>query len=177
MAFPPRQPPPYPNYHPRKSRDWEPSYFVVPMTELSDIIQTTFSRYQGGPKGNPAQGQSDQAVVLLTDMKGRIMALSAQVQSLVDQVAASKSIEASSAASLAQLVSQSADLKAQVAAAVASAGAAGMSAEDSAAIVQAATDLHDSAAALADAAPKNTAPVAPADVIAPVVDAPVAPPA
>ena len=89
------------------------------------------------------------------------MALSAQVQALVDQVTASKSIEAASALAWTGMVNQLTDLKAQLAAAVAAAGAAGMSAEDTVAITKAVTDLHDSATVLQTAVPANTTPTTP----------------
>lgn len=95
------------------------------------------------------------------------MPISASVQTLVDQVAASKSVEAASAAALVQLVSQSAALASQIADLTA-AGTA-MSAEDQAAIAQAATDLHDSAVALQSAVPANTPPATgPVETIPPV---------
>lgn len=155
----------------RKPKDWEEPYVAaVRSAELQsflvDAVNLALSSYQGGGSAN-SLGSNIAAVALLKQVKDTVMALSAQVQNLVDQVAASKSAEASSAASLAQLVTQSAALKDQVAAAVAAAGTAGMSAEDSAAIVQATTDLHDSAAALADAAPKNVEAGASAEPIAP----------
>lgn len=94
------------------------------------------------------------------------MPLSASVQTLVDQVAASKSVEAASAAALMQLVTQSKALTDQIAALTAA--GTQMSAEDQAAIAQAATDLHDSAVALQTAVPAGTEPPAQADVIPPV---------
>ncbi len=96
--------------------------------------------------------------------KDNSMALSKTVQDLVDQVAASKSLEASSAAAMTELVNQSAQLKKTVddlMAAAAAAGTPGMTAEDAAAIAQAAADLAASAVALQSAVPANTTPVAP----------------
>ena len=95
------------------------------------------------------------------NVKDIAMALSASVQRLVDQVAASASLEASSAAALTELVTQSANLSKQISDLVA-AGTA-MSAEDMAAIDKASTDLADSAAALQSAVPVSVPP-APAPV-------------
>ena len=140
----------------RKPKDWEPEFFVTPMSELSDLIGNVFSRYQGGSsKGNTAQ--SDQVVTLLNQLKGQIMALSAQVQSLVDEVAATKSIEAASATAMAGMAKQISDLQAQVAAAAANGT---ISAEDAAAIAQSVSDLKDGATALQAAVPANTDPAA-----------------
>lgn len=174
----------------RKAKYWEPPFIQVPVNYLQQIVQdvvniTMTSIQTGIPLPNPTTPSANQEVVnLLNNIKDMIMPLSAQVQTLVDQVAASKSIEASSAAAMVQMVSQSKALADQLTAAVAAAGAAGMSAADSAAIVQAATDLHDSASALATAVPASVPPpAAPAPVIppaaAPVVDpaAPAAAPA
>ncbi len=102
------------------------------------------------------------------------MALSKSVQDLVDQVAASKSLEASSAAAMTELVNQSAQLKKTVddlMAAAAAAGTPGMTADDAAAIAQAAKDLADSATALQAAVPASTPPPA-----TPVVEIPPATP-
>lgn len=97
------------------------------------------------------------------------MSLSATVQGLVDQIAASKSIEASSAAAMVQLVTQSklnADQITSLMAQVAAGNA--LSPEDAAAIAKGATDLHDSATALQAAVPANVPPPAtPALVIPP----------
>lgn len=101
------------------------------------------------------------------------MPLSSSVQNLVDQVTASKSVEAASAAALAQLVTQSKALTDQVAALTAAGSS--MSAEDQEAIAKAAQDLHDSAVALQAAVPVGTAQPDPAEVIPPA--APDAPPA
>lgn len=98
-------------------------------------------------------------------VKDITMPLSASVQNLVDQVAASKSIEAASAAALVQLVTQSKALSDQVAALTAAGQT--MSAEDAAAIAQAASDLHDSAVALQTAVPAGTDPVPPEEAIPP----------
>lgn len=113
------------------------------------------------------------------------MALSANVQVLVDQVAASTSFEASSAAAMRELVNQSAALKKTVD--EMTAAGTGMSVEDAAAISKAATDLAASAVALAAAVPAAVPPPAvpvaeipPAtpDVMPPVVASPdVTPPA
>src|SRR6266699_1519266 len=95
--------------------------------------------------------------------KDNSMALSKTVQDLVDQVAASKSLEASSAAAMTELVNQSAQLKKTVddlMAAAAAAGTPGMTAEDAAAIAQAAADLAASATALQAAVPASTPPPA-----------------
>jgi len=89
-------------------------------------------------------------------VKEMIMALSASVQRLVDEVAASKSIQASSSAAMTELVTQSANLSKQIADLVA-AGTA-MSAEDMAAIDQASTDLAEAAVALQAAIPVNVPP-------------------
>jgi hypothetical protein len=94
------------------------------------------------------------------NVKEMIMALSVSVQRLVDQVAASKSLQAASAAALTELVNQSAALSKQIADLVVSGS---MSAEDMAAIDQASTDLADAAVALQAAVPVNTPP-APAPV-------------
>lgn len=155
----------------RKPKDWEPQYIQVPIEYLQgiieDIVDTTLSSYQGGGTGTTIG--SDLAVInLLTNIKDMIMPLSASVQNLVDQVAASKSIEASSAAALVQLVTQSKALSDQVAALTAA--GTGMSAADAAAITKAATDLHDSATALQAAVPASVSPSpAPAPVIPPAV--------
>lgn len=158
------------DFNRRGRKEYEPQYVAPVRIDslqqwLRDTFNTTLNGYQGGSKSD--LGSSLAVTNLLKTIKDMLMALSAQVQTLVDQVAASKSIEASSAASLAQLVTQSKSLADQVAALTAA--GTGMSAEDAAAIAQASTDLHDSAAALAAAAPQNTAPVPPAEVIPPVV--------
>ena len=108
--------------------------------------------------------------------KDNSMALSKSVQDLVDQVAASKSLEASSAAAMTELVNQSALLKKTIDdlnAAAASAGAPGMTAEDAAAIAQAAGDLAASAVALQAAVPTGvTPPATPPVEIPPATQAP-----
>lgn len=160
----------------RKFKNWEPQYTVVPTAYLQQIVQdvvnATLSGYQGGGTANVI-GSDIAAVNLLNLIKDTIMSVDANVQALVDQVTASKSVEAASAAALAQLVTQSKDLSDKVAALTAA--GTGMSAADAALLASATKDLHDSATALAAAVPTNTAPPAPADVIPPV--APVAAPA
>lgn len=162
----------------RKFKNWEPQYTVVPTLYLQQIIQdvvnTTLSGYQGG--GSATNMGSDIAAVnLLTFIKDTIMSVDANIQSLVDQVTASKSIEAASATALAQLVTQSKELSDKVNALTAA--GTGMSAEDAALLAGATKDLHDSATALAAAVPANTTPVAsPTPVAAPVAIDP-APPA
>lgn len=182
--------------NPNKPKNWEPAYYQIADVELQQISRSLFSRYQARitaqAASNPTQAAIDQAAAdkaaadsltsggstlsitvvtnLLQTIKDMIMALSASVQTLVDQVTASKSIEASSAAALTQLAAQSKANADQIATLVASAGTAGMSAEDTAAVVQAAKDLADSAAALQTAVPANVPPVAaPVDPIPPAV--------
>jgi len=98
------------------------------------------------------------------------MALSKAVQDLVDRVAASTSLETSSAAALAELVNQSAQLHKQIDDLTAASGTLGV--DDTAAITKAAADLAASAAALQTATPANTPPPA----APPVVITPVTPP-
>lgn len=102
--------------------------------------------------------------LVIDQAKDTNMALSKTVQDLVDQVAASTSLQAASAAAMTELVRQSADLSAQVAALTA-AGTA-MSAEDAAAITKAAADLAASAVALQAAVPANV------PVVVPTADTP-----
>ena len=90
---------------------------------------------------------------LVKELKGNIMSLTAEVQALVDQVAANTSAEASAAAAEKQLATQIADLQAQIAAIV---PGAAISPEDLAAIVASTSSLKDSMTALVGAIPANT---------------------
>lgn len=157
----------------RKPKYWEPPFIQVPVAELQRVVWEVINDVLLGgsaPKGGSSTVVDNAATVsLLRQIKDMLMSLSPQVQSLVDQIAASKSIEASSAAAMVQLVSQSkansdkiTTLMAQVAA-----GSA-LSAEDAAAIAKGAADLHDSATALQAAVPASVPPPAePVPVIPP----------
>ena len=81
------------------------------------------------------------------------MAISAEVQKVIDDIAANSSIAKSSAAALGLLAQQITDLQAQIAAL--QAGGV-LSAEDKAALVQGAADLEATNTALQAATPAST---------------------
>lgn len=160
-----------------KPKDWEPQYTQVPIASLQQIIQDVVNATLSGGGVDASAVQSStggistsnvEVVLLLNNIKGMIMALTASVQALVDQVAATKSYEDASKAAMALLVTQSKALSDQVA--TLTAAGTGMSAADAAAVTQATADLHASAVALEVAVPANVAP-------APVAAAPVVDPA
>ena len=93
------------------------------------------------------------------------MAISAEVQKVLDDIAANKSVAASTAAGVQLLLTQIADLKTQIG------NATGLSAEDKAALTQGATDLESTTTALGTVIPANTQP-APAPIPAQVNPAP-----
>lgn len=78
-----------------------------------------------------------------------VMAISAEVQKVLDDIAANKSVAASTAAGVQLLLTQIADLKTQIAAIP----VGGLSAEDKAALTQGATDLESTTTALGTAIP------------------------
>ena len=78
------------------------------------------------------------------------MAISAEVQKVLDDIAANKSASASIEQGVALLQKQIADLQIQIA------SATGLSADDKTALGAAATDLESTTAALATAIPANT---------------------
>ena len=79
-----------------------------------------------------------------------VMAISPEVQKILDDIAANKSVAASTAAGVQLLLTQIADLKTQIA------NATGLSAEDKAALTQGATDLESTTTALGTAIPAGT---------------------
>lgn len=84
-----------------------------------------------------------------------------EVQQLVANVAELKSDKASSDLAWQTMVTQTTDLKAQVAALQTQAAAGGVDADDIAAIVQSANDVHDVAVGMQQAVPANTPAAAP----------------
>lgn len=145
----------------RKQRDYEPLYLKIPL----EVIRQHCIGYDEIPFSHQPT-----SITEVKELKEAIMALSAQVQTLVDQVTASTSVEAASAAALLQLVTQSKALSDQVAALMAEVAAGtSLSPADAAALTKAATDLHDSATALATAVPVGTVPNSPPTPIPPVV--------
>lgn len=79
----------------------------------------------------------------------RIIAMNAQVVAVVSQVASNVAADASASKAIAKLIVDVADLKTQLA----SASANGFTAEDTAALTKAVSDLSTSATALAAATP------------------------
>lgn len=96
----------------------------------------------------------------LQHLTHEVRAMRTEVQTLISNVAELKSDKASSDLAWATMVQQTTDLKAQLAALQQQAAAGGVDADDIAAIVQAASDVHDVAVGMQQAVPANT-PAAP----------------
>ena len=90
---------------------------------------------------------------ILENQEKILMAISAEVQKVIDDIAANTSIAKASAAALVLEAQQITDLQAQIAAL--QAGTV-LSAEDKAALVQGAADLESTNTALQTATPANT---------------------
>jgi hypothetical protein len=95
---------------------------------------------------------------VLQHLTKEIIAMRAEIQTLVDNVAQLKTNKASSDLAWTTMVAQTTDLKTQVAALQAQAAAGGIDSDSLAAVVKAAGDVHDVATGMQQAVPANVPP-------------------